>query len=191
MTPSLRLPFGLCLCTMMAVGCSGVNLDDDPATAEGATSQAEADIPVPSLSGQGTADAPYSVEQLTQVQSGDEAWVIGYIVGSAYQSMSNISFTVPTTYKTNLILASRQDVEEDDNDILLPVELKSSLQAVVSLQACPDNLHRCIMLKGTPGPYYSTAGLRAADAYKLLPPDFDLSSLASGAEQWDVEDITR
>lgn len=139
-------------------------------------------------SGEGTIEAPYTPSQLLSnpAPSSNDVWIIGYIIGSTNRLISNISFTVPTTNKTNIIIA--QDTLCTSTDKCIPIELKPNLQSKISLNARPDLLHSCILIKGTPSTYFGQTGLRNAGEYYLLY-DFDINTIDIRPHEWQEKNI--
>jgi len=69
----------------------------------------DGDVPVPELTGDGTKENPYSVEDAQTTQDATIAWVQGYIVGTIedYTDPSgSATFAAPFTAKNNLLLAA-------------------------------------------------------------------------------------
>lgn len=177
------------LLTIMAIGmlsaCQHMNFDDiDPED----TPSADA-IEQPLHTGQGTLTAPYTVSDFLGKDSlSGTCWIIGYVVGSTYSTMSNALFTVPTEYKTNILLAADSICES--TSLCVPVELKSNaMREGFNLVQNPDHLGDCILIYGTVGKYFSQPGLRSASQAKWFP-GLDINSINPLPQDWKEVDYT-
>lgn len=176
MRATLMLLLALCL-----AACQKTAFDDDNQPAP-----ADTTFVPPTSTGRGTEASPYTVAEIREGKGKYETWMIGYIVGSTRLAMGAASYVVPTDVKANILLA--RDTACHDHERCVPVELKSTVQDEISLNAHPELLHQCIMVRGTTGKYYNVNGLRKADAYHLLP-DFDLSAIDPTPENWSGQII--
>ncbi len=118
--------------------------------------------------GDGSETSPYNV---TQVLSGIEAtgvWASGYIVGwvDGMTYSTGVSFSVPATSATNVIIADRPD--ETDYNRCVPVQLPAGeLRSAINLQDNPGNLGKKLNYKGALTKYFGVRGLKEGTEYKL------------------------
>jgi len=144
----------------------------------------EFEFTIPTRSGEGTIDAPFTVEQYLSSDSiPQNCWIIGYAVGSTYRSMSNAVFSIDTLYNTNIILAD--DTTCENTTLCVPVELKNtSIQERLSLQYQSQHFHDCVMVFGTCGKYFYQLGLRNVTAGYWLE-DFDIKTINPSPQEWE------
>lgn len=186
LTMSIRHSFLLLLASTFLTSCEQIDL----ANIDGTTDKGEhtADIPMPLRTGEGTADAPFTVTDLldTPMSHNDEnVWVIGYAVGTARQSMKNAVFTSPFLNESNLLIAAKPDCTEAY--LCLPIQLKTDkLKDALSLNKNEDMHHQCLMIRGTIGQYLSTTGMRSIDQYIWFP---GLSIPDSTPEDWTTDSL--
>lgn len=124
------------------------------------------DIPDnPEASGNGTADAPYSVGSIIAGTTGTSLWVTGYIVGWVSDlSIESSVFNAEATIKTNLLLAASAD--ETDYNKCLPVQLPAGgVRNSLNLQDNPENYKKQISLKADVANYFSVTGLKNTTAF--------------------------
>jgi hypothetical protein len=120
--------------------------------------------------GQGTWDAPFTVQGLVANFDGTNAianqWVKGYIVGSIPSGETSISATVFGTANastSNVVLANRADETNTDSCIVIQL---SNVRDAVNLSAHPENLGQQISLYGSVEKYFGKAGLKSTSAYQ-------------------------
>ncbi|MCD7722283.1 MAG: DUF6359 domain-containing protein [Prevotellaceae bacterium] len=168
--------------TLCLLGCEKVDLDDD-GTSVGASSQTE-----PIGHGLGTQDCPLTPDEMldgVMPQSTSDCWVMGYAVGSTYRTLSNAVFGVPTTYSTNILLAS--DSLCEDVSKCIAAELSSTtMKNKFSLSLCPEEVRQFVVLEGTYGTYFSQTGLRTVSGGYWLP-GFNLSLICPAPQEWEEE----
>lgn len=150
----------------------------------------EKEITTPIGVGAGTAEKPWTVEQVAtgNVDFGQEGWVIGYAIGAAYRTIDNYSIGADHTYVTNILLAN--EPIQDTCKIYIPAEL--STKAMKEAFALPYNktkFQKCVMLHGATGRYFNVNGLRRCDAGRWFE-DLNLDSLKKlGPEEWQTDTL--
>ena len=155
-------------------GCEKVELPSE-SFSQGVTEPSDADssglITAPITgTGQGTVVRPYTVTDL--LEGGDtlmnhQLWVLGYVVGWTYQSLSNAEFTAENAEETNVLLADNP--EEDDPYGCLPVRLTSAKwKKAIGLKQNPDSLGRCIRVLGLVGRYMTLTSITEVHDYQWL-----------------------
>ncbi|MCD8266814.1 MAG: DUF6359 domain-containing protein [Prevotellaceae bacterium] len=172
------------IATLCLIGCDKVDLDatDSP----GAISKTE-----PVGHGLGTQERPLTPDEMLEgvmPQSASDCWVMGYAVGSTYRSLSNAVFGVPTTYSTNILLAS-DSLCEDASQCVAAELTSTSMKNQFSLSLYPEGFRQFVVLEGTFGTYFSQAGLRSVSAGYWLP-SFDLSPICPAPQEWEEQDYT-
>lgn len=133
----------------------GVELPEDPS---GAIAE-----------GNGSAESPYNPTQVLGLGNpGSQAWVKGYIVGSA-PGKSADTFTTATgndASGTNIFIATTPD--ETDYNNCVPVQLPTgAVRDALNLQANPDNLGKVVSLNGLLQSYFGMAGVKTVTEFKL------------------------
>lgn len=88
---------------LLAVACEKVDLTKEETTG----GNVEWSGP-PVGTGEGTAQKPYTVEEIQTLPMGEtgQCWVIGYVVGATYRSMNEAMFTSATSYTSNILLSA-------------------------------------------------------------------------------------
>lgn len=121
--------------------------------------------------GEGTAESPKTALQvLNGSNSGETAWVTGYIVGWVDTANSNAfdeqtaTFTVPATVNSNLIMAMNPDERNYEKCIVLQLP-NTDVRTALNLVNHPDNLGKLITVKGTLEKYFGTQGVKNISAY--------------------------
>ncbi len=140
----------------------------------------------PYAHGLGTQESPLTPDDMlagVRPRTLAQCWVMGYAVGSAYNTMSNALFEVPTSYENNILLAS--DSLCEDAGQCVPIELSTTAaKNSFSLYCCPEKHRQFVVVCGTYGQYYSQPGLRrTVQGYWL--PGFDMSAVAVPPEEWE------
>lgn len=133
--------------------------------------------------GAGTQDRPFTVSDIrsASLSPGEDAWVIGYMVGTALRSMSNASFSIDASNQTNILLS--YDSLCTDTSRCIPVELISDkARRDFSLPANTAHFRRCLLVKGIPSVYLNRKGLRSISAGLWLD-GFDISTVAP--QEWE------
>ena len=170
---------------MLAAACEKYDFADDGEDPD------EADVARPVATGEGTATSPYTVEDMLETDfaaTGEPCWVIGYVVGATYRTISNAEFSALTQYTANLLLSG--DSLCTDYRECLPVELSStSLQKKFALPYNPQGFRQCAMFYGLPGRYFNVNGLRNVSAGHWWY-GFDLQLIHSTPEEWKDSTIS-
>lgn len=118
--------------------------------------------------GAGTEADPYTCARAIADNSGDNKWVIGYIVGTI-SSSSTEDLEAPWTKTTNLALVdSLEDITAAN---ILAVQLPSgSLRDDLNLEENIENYGKRVKLRGDLQSYYSPrSGLKNTDNYSWSP----------------------
>lgn len=161
---------------MTLTACEHINLDDEddrPAITEEEVTDPIDDVSMPTDTGCGTIDAPYTIGQFNEHYdelAGQTVWVIGYAVGTAYKSMSNATFQGPFQYETNILLSDDCDLDtegfQQDPNACIPVELKTTKQKrELSLQQNPDMHRECLLIQAMAMTYLKHNALRSIANY--------------------------
>lgn len=121
------------------------------------------------LTGDGTKESPYDVASAMQIQDGAEAWVQGYIVGSADgKSLADGSkFEAPFVGASNILIAD--DVNEKDYKKCIPVQLVygTEVRSKLNLVDNVGNLGKVVIIKGSLAEYFKQPGVKTATAAVL------------------------
>ena len=181
-----RLSYLLLLALALTAGCEKYDFTD-----EGGSGKDSEELTPPTDTGKGTAEAPYTVEDmmtLEAAQSGGACWVIGYVVGATYRTMNNAEFTSATDYSANILLAG--DSLCTDSRSCLPVELSStSLQKKFALPYMPQGFRQCVVFCGKPARYFNVNGLRNISTGHWLW-GFDIQQIHPTPEEWNDSTIS-
>jgi len=175
---SLRNAFLLAASLCLISACEKIDLEEE-------NGDSDAEHIVPHTVGMGTQEAPYTVRQLLQgdILTAQEAWVIGYIVGSTYRSMSNAIFAGRTTYTGN-ILISYDSLCSSENKCIAVELASTSIQKRLSLASDSTHYRKCVAVNGTIGRYFNRVGLREAKEGYLLP-GIDLQAIDPRPTDWE------
>lgn len=175
----LRIPaFAICL---SFIACEKVDISE--LTDNNQTVPSSPATP-PLAVGRGTQEVPYTVDQvLNNELPAESCWVIGYVVGSTYRTMSGASFDKEAGYTSNILLSS--DSTCCSKERCIPIELPTAaIQHAIGLPHNQPYHRQCAMIQGTPNLYFSTRGIRkTSSAYWL--PHFDISTIAPPPIPWD------
>lgn len=117
--------------------------------------------------GEGTENAPYTVEEAIANQGGLK-WVEGYIVGYVNGlGIADAAFGVPTdVVQTEILIAS--SASETDVAKCLPVQLPSgSIRTGLDLFTNPTNLGKKVKLYGSLEVYFTKPGMKNTSYYEL------------------------
>lgn len=118
----------------------------------------------PGDKGNGTAEAPYTVQAVQGGAQGENVWVTGYIVGFIPgKVMSEAVFGVADAANTNLVLAPTADTR--DVAKCIPVALVGSLRDELGLGNQPQNLGKQVSILGDLTKYFGENGLKNTTAY--------------------------
>lgn len=158
--------------TLLWGACEKVDLPVP--TAEGNGIPPAADTPAPPIegTGEGTGTRPYTVADVcgrADELDGSEVWVMGYVVGHAYQSLDNAAFSAEGAKETNVLLAGRPD--ETDPYACLPVRLQTTRwKQRLGLAQNPDSLRHAVCVLGLVGTYLRTTALTEVSDARWLGP---------------------
>ncbi|MCR4920842.1 MAG: DUF6359 domain-containing protein [Bacteroidaceae bacterium] len=181
-----RLSYLLWFALTLTAGCEKYDFTED-----GTTRKEEEDFAPPTDAGKGTAEAPYTVEDLLSAdltKSGGACWVIGYVVGATYRTMNNAEFAPDANYSANVLLAG--DSLCTSSQRCIPVELSStSLQKKFALPHNPQGFRQCAMFYGKPARYFNVNGLRNISAGHWLW-GFDIQQINPIPEEWNDTTIS-
>ncbi|MDE7159914.1 MAG: choice-of-anchor J domain-containing protein [Muribaculaceae bacterium] len=160
--------------------------------------------PVPPVGGNGTAEAPLSVDQLlakgTPAAAVANTWVKGYIVG--YIPGMNLSEAVfgatgSEVSKTNILLAG--SATETSVDKCIPVQLPAgAVRDALNLSDNPGNLGRLVTLCGSQEKYFGANGLKSVTTYTfdgapVVPPvtsSYIYEGLVNNADDFVIDNGT-
>lgn len=137
------------------------------------------------LNGQGTKEAPYSVEDVITLALTDKtpAWVEGYIVGV----MKNNEFSTDNDVATNLVIAA----SAEDAATFVPVALPSGdVRTALNLVDNPTMLGAKVAVYGTLETYFSKPGVKNVSDYEILStvtPEPVMFTVTATAENGTVE----
>ncbi len=177
------LAFALSLTLLCA--CESYSLDDLDSASGTSSSGASSSSLEPTSHGLGTQQSPLTPDDMLEgiaPESSTECWVMGYVVGSTYRSMSNAVFGTPTSYTSNILLAC-DSLCRDASQCIAAELTKTSAQNSFSLCLHPEGVRQFVVLRGTYGAYFSRAGIRAvSEGYWL--PGFDLAGIPSASQGW-------
>ena len=165
---------------LLAVACEKVDLTKEETTG----GNVEWSGP-PIGTGEGTAQKPYTVEEIQTLPMGEtgQCWVIGYVVGATYRSMNEAMFTSATSYTSNILLSGDSLCEDIRNCI--PVELNGKkMQKAFALPQNPAGFRQCAVFHGTAARYFSKNGLREIDAGHWLL-GFDIQAICPTPQEWE------
>ena len=151
-----------------------------PDAASGGTGPAEAAAGASAIvgTGEGTAERPFTVADIRAMSlpGSESVWVIGYMVGTARQSMGNAVFSADAANRSNILLSS--DSLCTDTARCIPIELSADKwRQSLSLPANVAHFRKCLLVKATPSRYLNRKGLRSVSAGLWLD-GFDIASVA-------------
>ena len=138
-----------------------------------------------SLSGEGTKENPFTVEDVIAINSSlgtsQKYWVIGYILGSC--SSGPVIATNPVN--SNLALGATSDAET-----FIPVALASSsaedgARAILNVADHKDNIGKQVKVCGTLEEYFTVAGVKnvkTADEYEIMSTPTAITNTTLNAE---------
>lgn len=179
----MRWPTKLALLLIFATttGCEDLSLLDSP------TPQSPSTPTIPTSLGQGTRQSPLTVADVQECDTLEgDYWVIGYAVGTTHQTMSAATFAASTTYTTNLLLSD--DSTAQSTALCIPVQLSTSkIQQALSLAHHSEMHRQAILVHGTYGQYFRTAGLRDVSEGLWLP-HLDIGTLTTEPQPWEEAD---
>lgn len=115
--------------------------------------------------GNGTAETPFTVQDIKHGASGDGKWVTGYIVGciDGMSMADGAQFTAPFNSNTNIMLAPEAGCT--DVNQCIPIQLPADLRSALSLQSQPGNLGKQVSLYGNITTYFGATGLKDTSGY--------------------------
>lgn len=163
--------------TSIEVTASANNTDQDikqtlTITLDGTSSSINVPITVKGQStgetpaeGDGSMENPYSVEEaMKQSNPGTKAYVIGYIVGTANNSMDKIQ-TSEFTVETNLVIADNPEADVNNKNIIMPVQLPAGdVRNNWNLKSNIGNYKKKVIIHGSLSAYFSQPGIKSVDA---------------------------
>jgi hypothetical protein len=174
---SLLLP----LCLSFAC-CQKVDLTVEPDNANAANNSEQVVTIVGT--GKGTMEYPYTVTDFLSLDlsANDTVWVIGYMVGTARQTMNNAVFSSDATNQSNILLSA--DSLCTDAALCIPVKLATDKwKNELSLPSNTQHFRKCLLVRGIPALYLKRKGLEKVLA-GLWMDGFDISSVAP--QNWEV-----
>ena len=132
------------------------------------------------VTGNGSADAPFSVAAVIKGSTGTDVWVEGYIVGSVSgASLSGASFSATSTQASNLLIAASADENNIDNCIPVQLVAGTAPRTALNLVDNPGVYKMRVVLKGNIEKYFGVNGLKSVSEYVLdgevpsTPPSAD------------------
>ncbi len=122
----------------------------------------------PAATGDGTADAPYSVGAVIGGASGSNVWVTGYIVGwiDGMSMADGAKFTAPASVNSNILLASKPDEKVIANCIPIALPNGTSARTDLNLKDHAANLGKQVSLLGNLTKYFGADGVKEVSVYK-------------------------
>ncbi len=136
--------------------------------------------------GKGSQRYPYTVLDLSKlnVYPDTAVCVMGYAVGSTYQTMKNAVFCVPTTYGRNILLSMDSTCMHTEH--CLPIELSTTAsQNKFSLRDRPERYRQVIVVRGMVANYLGRIGLRKINSGYWLP-NFAVDSISPSPAYWET-----
>ena len=164
----------LAILCLLFICCQKADLDAEPAEVAETTVQSVAIVGT----GLGSMSCPYTVADVMDapLPSDEPVWVIGYVVGTARQSMSNAVFSPEAENQSNILLSPDSLCESTDDCI--PVELQSEkARSNFSIPTNRAHFHQPLLVKGRPSVYLNRTGLRGISTGLWLD-GFDIASVA-------------
>ena len=175
--PSLRKNSLALLCLLLTC-CQKVDLTFGPEDGNNASGNSTQTADIVGT-GEGTKERPLTVRDVRSMHcSGkDTLWVVGYMVGTARQSMNNAVFSAEASNSSNILLSYNRLCT--DTAQCIPVELPAGrIREQLSLPSNVSNFRQCVLVRGIPSIYLRRKGLRNCSA-GLWIIDFDLSAFES------------
>lgn len=179
----LRKRNSLLLCCLLLACCQKVDLDAEPSE--------EAETPEQSAvivgTGMGSSQCPYTVTDIRskELPADEPVWVIGYLVGTARQTMNNAVFSPDVDNQSNILLAS--DSLCTDTARCIPVELATAKwKRMLSIPTNPEHFGKCLLIRAIPSIYLKRKGLQNISA-SLWMDGFDISTVAP--TEWGLVEI--
>lgn len=129
-------------------------------------------------SGEGSRQRPYTVTDFLSLDlsANDTVWVIGYMVGTARQTMNNAVFSIDATNQSNILLSA--DSLCTDVALCMPVKLATDKwKKDLSLPTNMQHFQKCLLVRGIPALYLKRKGLEKV-LTGLWMDGFDISSIA-------------
>lgn len=181
----LRKKISLCLLCLLAAACQRAALTD---VSPDYLPQDEDDMTQSVRStGEGLRACPYTVADIRarSLPTDEPVWVIGYVVGTARQSMGNAVFSPDADNQSNILLAS--DSLCSDTTGCIPVELSSAKwRRMLSIPMNAQHFGQCVLVKAFPSTYLKRKGLQNVSA-GLWMDGFDISKVAP--TEWSLVKI--
>ena len=170
----LRKRNSLLLCCLLLACCQKVDFDAEPAEEAETPEQYAAIVGT----GMGSSQCPYTVTDIRskELPASEPVWVIGYMVGTARQTMNNAVFRPDADNQSNILLAS--DSLCTDTTGCIPVELsQAKWKRLLSVPMNTEHFGKCLLVKATPSTYLKRKGLQNVSA-GLWMDGFDISTVA-------------
>lgn len=164
----------LAILCLLFICCQKADLDAEPAEVAETTVQSVAIVGT----GLGSMSCPYTVADVMDaaLPTDEPVWVIGYVVGTARQSMGNAVFSPETENQSNILLSPDSLCESTDDCI--PVELQSEkARSSFSIPTNRAHFRQPLLVKGRPSVYLNRKGLRGVSTGLWLD-GFDIASVA-------------
>ena len=166
----------LCLLCLVAAACqksdlTALNPDDYPSDYDDAPARVRS-------TGDGLRACPYTVADIRSrsLAQDEPVWVIGYMVGTARQTMNNAVFRPDADNQSNILLAS--DSLCTDTTGCIPVELsQAKWKRLLSVPMNTEHFGKCLLVKAIPSTYLKRKGLQNVSA-GLWMDGFDISTVA-------------
>ncbi|MDE6026464.1 MAG: choice-of-anchor J domain-containing protein [Muribaculaceae bacterium] len=172
------------------------------------------DTPVTPADGDGSANSPYTVEQISAMNTVNgtnlftDVWAIGYIVGyvdtgiKSYACDESVKFEIPAAVATNLLLADSPDERDWNKCISVNLPSQSDARSQLNLKDNPGNLGKELKIKGNVTRYVGISGVKepsefilgeGGDDNPVTPPASDgiiYEGLISNSNGWTFDDVT-
>lgn len=122
-----------------------------------------------SIYGDGSLDAPYTIEGAQLNQSAQYAWVCAYIVGyiptsdDGSYTISDVVYGTDGAAVSNFVIASSAE-SEDINDCMAVQLSSGTIRDSLNLSDNPDNLGKQVYLYGTMERYFGSEGVKNVTA---------------------------
>lgn len=164
----------LTLLCLLLLCCQKVDFDAEPAEEAETPEQYAAIVGT----GMGSSQFPYTVTDIRskELPASEPVWVIGYMVGTARQTMNNAVFRPDADNQSNILLAS--DSLCTDTTGCIPVELsQAKWKRLLSVPMNTEHFGKCLLVKAIPSTYLKRKGLQNVSA-GLWMDGFDISTVA-------------
>lgn len=109
-----------------------------------------------------------SVQEFIDNDINCQVFVVGYVVGDCTKSISNAEFTPPFTYPQALLLADKQNEDNEDKVMSVRLVSGSKYRRELNLVEHPGLYGRKVKFFGFRETYLGVPGIKTIDAYELL-----------------------